>query len=63
MEGDDEDMHDDDLDVDDMGNTSDFEGEKTLSETKIRLDEDDEGYEEEEGMIYKWLGTVQIGII
>ncbi|XP_037051066.1 muscle calcium channel subunit alpha-1 isoform X2 [Bradysia coprophila] len=48
LEGDDEDMHDDDLDLDDMGNMSECEGDKTLSETKIRLDEDDEGYEEEE---------------
>lgn len=52
LEGDDEDMHDDDLDLDDIGNMSECEGDKTLSETKIRLDEDDEGYEEEEpGML------------
>lgn len=52
LEGDEEDMRDDDLDADDMGNMSECEGEKTLSETKIRLDEDDEGYEEEDpGMI------------
>lgn len=50
LEGDDEDMHDDDFD--DMGNMSECEGDRTLSETKIRLDEDDEGYEEEEpGML------------
>lgn len=47
MGGDDED-HDDDLDVDDMGNMSECDGEKTLSEMKIRLDDDDEGYEEED---------------
>lgn len=41
-------MHDDDMDGDDMGNMSECEGDETLSETKIRLDEDDEGYEEEE---------------
>lgn len=44
----DEDMHDDDLDADDMGNMSECEGDETLSETKIRLEEDDEGYEDEE---------------
>lgn len=49
MDGDDDDdMHDDELDVDDMGNVSDCEGDKNLSDAKIRLDEDDEGYEEEE---------------
>lgn len=53
LDGEDEDMHDEDLDGDDMGNMSECEGDETLSETKIRLDEDDEGYEEDEqGMIY-----------